>query len=355
MLDTFVRTEGDPEVVQFSGGEPTLHPQLLDFIKMAQDKGIRHVMVNTNGRRLVEDPAWADEFCALNPMVYLQFDGFEEETYLKMRGESLLDEKMAALEVLDKHNINTILTATIERDVNEHEIPAIIKFGFKHPAVRGVMLQPVFHTGRHLEYLDPMNRVTIPELILRIDAGMDGQIVKSDFIPVPCCHPSCQSIAYAYIEGEVVTPLARIVNVDEYLDYITNRVWPDPEGEIREALAGMWSSSAAPGSDTMADDFVCATCNIDFRIPSNVAKHIFAITIKDFQDPYTFDIKKLMKCCVEIATPDGRLIPFCAYNTVGYREDVKKEIMMSRARERFERRTNGSAAKASAASSGDSD
>lgn len=355
MLDTFVRTEGDPEVVQFSGGEPTLHPQLLEFIKMAQDKGIRHVMVNTNGRRLVEDPAWADEFCALNPMVYLQFDGFEEETYLKMRGESLLDEKMAALDVLEKHNINTILTATIERDVNEHEIPAIIKFGFKHPAVRGVMLQPVFHTGRHLEYLDPMNRVTIPELILRIDAGMDGQIVKSDFIPVPCCHPSCQSIAYAYIEGEVVTPLARIVDVDEYLDYITNRVWPDPEGEIREALAGMWSSSAAPGSDTMADDFVCATCNIDFRIPSNVAKHIFAITIKDFQDPYTFDIKKLMKCCVEIATPDGRLIPFCAYNTVGYREDVKKEIMMSRARERFERRTNGSAAKASAASPGDSD
>ena len=59
MLDTFVRTEGDPEVVQFSGGEPTLHPELLDFIQMAQDKGIRHVMVNTNGRRLVEDPEWA--------------------------------------------------------------------------------------------------------------------------------------------------------------------------------------------------------------------------------------------------------------------------------------------------------
>ena len=133
-------------------------------------------------------------------------------------------------------------------------------------------------------------------------------------------------------------PLARLIDVDEYLDYITNRVWPDPEAEIRDALAGMWSSSAAPGSDTLGDNFVCATCNIDFSIPNNMAKHVFAITIKDFQDPYTFDIKKLMKCCVEIATPDGRLIPFCAYNTVGYREDIKKELMMSRARERLEKR-----------------
>jgi len=339
MLDTFVRTEGDPEVVQFSGGEPTLHPELLDFIQMAQDKGIRHVMVNTNGRRLVEDPEWAEKFCALNPMVYLQFDGFEEETYVKMSGESLLDEKMAALDILAAHDVNTILTATIERDVNEHEMSAIVEFGLKHPAVRGVMFQPVFRTGRHLDYLDPMNRVTISEVIDRLDKGMNGKFVKSDFVPVPCFHPACQSISYAYVEGDDVTPLARLVDVDEYLDYITNRVWPDPETEIREALAGMWSSSAAPGSDTLGDAFVCATCNIDFRIPNNMAKHVFAITIKDFQDPYTFDIKKLMKCCVEIATPDGRLIPFCAYNTVGYREDIKAELMKSRARERLEKRT----------------
>ena len=175
----------------------------------------------------------------------------------------------------------------------------------------------------------------------------NGKLEKSDFVPVPCCHPSCQSIAYAYVEGEEVTPLARLVNVDEYLDYITNRVWPDPSHEVKEALEAMWSSSATPGSEKLADDFVCVTCDLDFRIPSNVAKHIFAVTIKDFQDPYTFDIRKLMKCCVEIATPDGRLIPFCSYNTVGYREDIKKELMLARARERIERHSTGGVSAAS--------
>lgn len=46
------------------------------------------------------------------------------------------------------------------------------------------------------------------------------------------------------------------------------------------------------------------------------------IVIQDFQDPYTLNVKQLMKCCVEQITPDGRLIPFCAYNSVGYREQV---------------------------------
>ena len=337
MLDTFVRTEGDPEVVQFSGGEPTLHPKLLDFIRMAQDKGIRHVMVNTNGRRIVQDRAWADEFASLDPMIYLQFDGLEESTYLTLRGEPLLEEKMRVLDRLAEYDLHTILTAAVERNVNEHEIGAIVKFGLEHPAVRGVMFQPVFHSGRHLPF-DPLDRVTIPEVIDRLEGQTGGLFTKSDFIPVPCCDPGCQSITYAYVEGDEVTPLPRLVNVDEYLDYITNRVWPDPAADIKQALEAMWSSSAAPGSEKLGEDFSCAACNADFSLPSNVAKHIFAVSIKDFQDAWTFDIKKLMKCCVEIATPDGRLIPFCAYNNVGYREDVKQELMMARARERLQRK-----------------
>ena len=40
MLDTFVASKGSPEVVQLSGGGPTIHPQILDFIALAQSCGI---------------------------------------------------------------------------------------------------------------------------------------------------------------------------------------------------------------------------------------------------------------------------------------------------------------------------
>ena len=337
MLDSFVRMEGEPEVVQFSGGEPTLHPKLLDMIRMAQDKGVRHVMVNTNGRRLARDPRWARELGELKPMIYLQFDGLEDETYVKLRGEPLLEEKLVALDTLAELELNTILVAAVERDVNEHELGKLVRFGLDHPAVTGVNFQPVTHTGRHLSF-DPTNRVTIPEVIERIQEQTGGLFVKSDFVPVPCCHPGCQSITYAYVEEGQVTPLPRVLNVDDYLDYITNRAWPDASEEVKHALESLWSSSAVPGSEAVATQFTCASCNIDLAISSaDLAKRIFAVSVKDFMDAYTFDVKKLMKCCVGIIAPDGRMIPFCAYNNVGYREEIREAMRLERARARLSR------------------
>ena len=243
---------------------------------------------------------------------------------------------LTALDTLADLDLNTILVPAVERGVNEHELGPLVRFALEHPAVRGLNIQPVTHTGRHLPF-DPLDRVTIPEVIQRIEDQTDGTFLKSDFVPVPCCHPGCQSVTYAYVDDDgQVTPLPRILNVDDYLDYITNRSWPDPSAEIRHALESLWSSSAAPGTDTMADHFSCASCDIDLAASgSELAKRIFAISIKDFMDAYTFDVKKLMKCCVEIIAPDGRMIPFCAYNNVGYREEVRDAMKLERARQRL--------------------
>lgn len=330
MLDEFVRTEGEPEVVQFSGGEPTLHPQLFEMIEMAKAKGIRHVMVNTNGLRIAEDAAWASELAALRPMIYFQFDGLEDATYRRLRGEPLLKQKLAVLDRLADLDLDTVLVAAIERGVNEHELGALVQFGLEHPAVRGVNFQPVTHTGRH-EPFDPLDRVTIPEVVGRIADQTDGLFLKSDFVPVPCCHPGCQSVTYAYVEDGQVIPLPRVLNVDDYLDYITNRTWPDPNEDVKHALEALWSSSAVPGTESLASQFTCATCNIDLAISTHdLAKRVFAISVKDFMDAYTFDVKKVMKCCVEIITPDGRLVPFCSYNNVGYREQVRDAMAEKR-------------------------
>jgi uncharacterized radical SAM superfamily Fe-S cluster-containing enzyme len=43
-------------------------------------------------------------------------------------------------------------------------------------------------------------------------------------------------------------------------------------------------------------------------------------------DPWTFNQKNLMKCCKEFVLPGGKQIPFCAYNTVGYREQARAQL-----------------------------
>jgi uncharacterized radical SAM superfamily Fe-S cluster-containing enzyme len=338
ILDDFVRTEGSPEVVQFSGGEPTVHPQIIDFVKAAKARSIRFVMINTNGRRIANDEAFVAQLADVKPAFYFQFDGFERRTGIALRGEAdLVDEKIRALDRLAAAGLNVTIVPAIERGVNEHEIGRIVDFAIHHPAVRGINFQPAFHAGRHLRH-DPMQRITIPDILEGIAAQTKGQFVVSDFIPVPCCFPTCNAVTYAFVDGDQVVPLPRIVNVYDYLDYLTNRVVPDFGLEIRSALEGLWSSSSIAGSQKSVEalTIACQACGLpDMATIGELAKHMMMIMVQDFMDPWTFNQKNLMKCCKEFLLPGGKQIPFCAYNAVGYREQARAQLeAMEPARQR---------------------
>jgi uncharacterized radical SAM superfamily Fe-S cluster-containing enzyme len=332
ILDHLVATEGNPQVVQFSGGEPSIHTQIIPMMRAAQARAIPNVMLNTNGRRIAADERFLAELAQVRPNIYFQFDGFDSETYRIVRGEpDILPKKLKALDRLAEIDCTVILVPAIERGVNEHEIGKIVRFGLDHPAVKGINFQPALHTGRHVRH-DPMQRITNPDIIKRIEEQTDGLFRTSDFIPVPCCFPTCNSVTYAYIdEDRKVTPLPRILNVDDYLDYISNRVMPDLGAEIRRALEGLWSSSAVLGSEKVASEFAfsCSACGLpdgglDVKGLSNF---IFMIMLQDFMDPWTFNQKNLMKCCKEFLLPGGKQIPFCAYNTIGYREQARAQLV----------------------------
>jgi uncharacterized radical SAM superfamily Fe-S cluster-containing enzyme len=341
ILDHFLRTEGDPEVVQFSGGEPSIHPEIVPMLRAARTRDIRYVMLNTNGKRIAGDDAFVAELAEIRPWIYFQFDGFEPETYRVIRGEpAILPEKLRALDRLADIGCNVILVPAVERGVNEHEVGAIVRFALEHPAVRGVNFQPAFHAGRFGAH-DPLQRLTNPDLIRLIEAQTGGLFRTSDFVPVPCCFPTCNSLTYAYVEGETVLPLPRVLAVDDYLDYITNRVMLDLGAEMRRALENLWSTATMPGDPKAAMQLAlfCAACGLpEGGGADDLASHIFGIMLQDFMDPWTFNQKNVMKCCKEILLPDGLQVPFCAYNTVGYREQARAQLAArGRARARARR------------------
>jgi hypothetical protein len=322
MLDAFVASEGEPEVLQLSGGEPTIHPELCEFVAMAKARGIRFVMVNTNGIRVARDRRFAERLAAAGPHLYLQFDGFELATHLAIRGKDLRADKERALETCAELGMSATLVAAVEKGVNEHELGAIVRFGVSHPAVNSVVFQPVTHAGRHLAF-DPLERLTNADVMHLLAAQLPEWLRVSDFVPVPCCFPTCRSMCYALRDGDALLPLARLIEVDDYLDYAANRVVPD--FQVRHALERMFSASATPGAEQAL--LACESCGIDLPAAlDDVRSHAFVITAQDFQDPYTLNVRQLMKCCVAQITPDGRLIPFCAYNSVGYREQVRAQL-----------------------------
>src|ERR671918_319598 len=345
-LDAFVAAEGEPEVVMFSGGEPSIHPQILEFCALARDKGIRNVVLNTNGIRLAHDRKFGPALAELGVRIYLQFDGLKESTHLALRGRDLRAAKARALERCSEAGLAVLLVAAVEAGVNDHELGAIVRHGIEHPAVRGGVFQPVTHAGRHVTF-DPRQRLTNPDVIHGLVDQCPDWFRTSDFFPVPCCFPTCRSITYLLADGEDVLPIPRLLPMENHLDYISNRALPDPS--VRSALEVLWSASAIPGSDAMIERLTtalaslglpdeldqitrvametCVSCGIDFPDAlTDLAAKAFMIVIQDFQDPYTLNVRQLMKCCVEEITPDGRLIPFCAYNSVGYREQVREQL-----------------------------
>ena len=158
MLDAFVAAEGEPESVQISGGEPSIHPQILEILAAAKARGIPLVMLNTNGIRLARDPRFAPALAELGVHVYLQFDGFDEATQVAIRGKPLTEEKLRALDRCAEAGVTVSLAAAVERDLNEHEVGPILRFGVEHPAVTGVFFQPVTHSGRFRADSDPLRQ-----------------------------------------------------------------------------------------------------------------------------------------------------------------------------------------------------
>jgi hypothetical protein len=322
-LDAFVRAEGEPEVVMFSGGEPSIHPRILELLALARERPIRNVVLNTNGIRLARDPSFAPALADLDVSIYLQFDGVRRETHERIRGRDLRAIKEAALAACAASGLSVALVAAIEQGVNECEVGEVLRLGIAHPAVSAVVYQPVTHAGRYLEF-DPRKRLTNPDVIRAIVAQTAGQLEASDFFPVPCCFPTCRSVTYLLVRGETVLPIPRLLRIEDHLDYVTNRVFPDPA--IRGALEHLWSASAVAGSPTVAEQLACVTCSIALPPSMSGSDKALMVVIQDFQDPHTLNVRQLMKCCVAQLVPDGRLIPFCAYNSVGYREQVRESL-----------------------------
>ena len=168
-------------------------PSTRDHRLRSRRAGARHPLCHDQHQRQAHRPRRSLPGGAHRypPGFLLPFDGFESETYRIIRGEpDILDEKLRALDRLAQIGLNVTIVPAIERGVNEHEIGKIIEFAINHPAIRGVTFQPAFHAGRYMPH-DPMRRMTIPDIVRLIETQTGGKFVASDFVPVPCCFPTC--------------------------------------------------------------------------------------------------------------------------------------------------------------------
>jgi uncharacterized radical SAM superfamily Fe-S cluster-containing enzyme len=321
MLDCVVRNEAEPDVVQISGGEPTIHPEFFKILDLAKARPIKHLMVNTNGIKIAADPEFARRLADYMPgfEVYLQFDSLRTEPLRQLRGVDLTDVRRRALENLNRYNVSTTLVVTLKKGLNDNEIGDIIDFGLKQRCVRGVTFQPIQDAGR-LESFDPAtDRLTLGEIRQQI-LKQSPVFGPNDVIPVPC-HPDCLAMAYALKMDGCVTPLTGLIDPKVLLHAEGNTIIYEKHDAIRGELFKLFSTAASPaGSASSLKQLLCCLPMVEMKSGSIGYDNIFRIIIMQFLDPHNFDVRSVKKTCVHIVHPDGRIIPFDTFNLF-YRDD----------------------------------
>ncbi len=315
-IDRLVEVEGQPEILQLSGGEPTIHPDFDEILTYACAQPIDIVMINTNGIRLAKDRAFAERVAEFKHRaeIYLQFDSFDEQGTEVLRGESLVETKLRAIEVLGELGLRTTLVCTLQPDVNDHEIGRMVAFAAERPWLTGVSFQPATYSGRYVLPEELERRITFPDVIHGLVKQSAGQWLESDFSPLPCAHPNAHTLAYAYRSGGELLPLARFVDLENHLDLLSGRITFNRQRA--KQLIGEYLSRqpCAHGGCSAAEDF------FERALSEQLApEDVFRITTTSFMDAYNFDVRQLMKSCVHHLLPSGHIVPFSAYNVL-YRE-----------------------------------
>lgn len=351
------------EAVQITGGEPTLRDDLIDIIKTAREEGFMNILLNTNGIEISRNPELAERVKKAanggHVILYMSFDGISRKTNPKNYYEIPRVIKNAR-----KANLNIVLVPTIIRGVNDHEIGDIIKFALaNNDVIRGVNFQPVSLVGKMPRDERERRRITIPDVIKKIEEQTGGAVARSDFFPVPSTailtefmealfnthkyrlstHFACGMATYVFIDNDSIVSLPTFFDLKGFFDYLQELEEEVKESRLNIAGRGIAIVKALRRISEFIDEKTIPE-NLDlkkillssffrgsYQEFEGINKGSLFIGMMHFQDAYNYDIDRVKKCSVHYALPDGRIVPFCAFNVIPelYRDKVQEKFSIA--------------------------
>lgn len=341
--------------IQFAGGEPTIREDFQELVTMAKDFGFSQIQVATNGIKL----ASSVEYCrrlkeaGLNT-VYLQFDGVKSASYMHARGYNALPVKLGAIENCRGAGLTSIvLIPTLIKGVNDDQIGDIVRFASKNlDVIKGVNVQPVSFVGRIAKEEREKQRITIPDFFKLIEEQTNSEIIGDDFYPVPfvvpvsyfveawggrqqvefTVHPHCGAATYIFIKNGHFVPITRFIDVEGLMEFLDSSAKEVNRSKISRLITmekmlrevpKFVDARRAPSEVNIAKMLVDILRKGSIAATSEFHRNTLFLGVMHFQDPYNIDLERVQRCGIHYAVPDGRIIPFCTYNTI-YRLHIER-------------------------------
>jgi len=320
------------DMIQLSGGEPTIHPDLFAMLDLLFERGFHKVCINSNGIKLARPDFTQRLANCMNRhpegqiFVYLQFDGFEDSTYARLRGrEDLLQIKRRALDNCQAHGIRVHPVMTLTRDINDHEVGDFVRLAVENPTLKNVVIQPAMYSGRY-DNSRRQDRLTLADTVTLI-CDQFGVFLPEDFVPIPCSDPNCFGMAVAIRTGDGLLPVSRYFpryeswDSDEARDLI-DKISDTINGPQAISAAIRWAGSGERLQPLLQD---LDSRDVD-RLLDALIEHqagagdiwdkLLTISIKPFMDAWTYDQDRVDQCCVHVLDKDGNPVSFCEFNAI---------------------------------------
>lgn len=352
--------------IQFSGGEPTVSPYCVEAIRHAKEKKFAQVQIATNGIRFANEPEFLNQCreAGLNT-IYLQFDGLNDDIYMRSRGRKMMDVKLKVIENCRNmkketgHCPSIVLVVTTVRGMNDQSIGDIMRFALDNlDVVRGVNFQPVAFTGRVDKEEVSEGRITITDVTRAVDE-QTGWTNRNDWYPVPTvagisnyasiilgqnkitftAHPHCGMASYLFIDqNKKVTPLPEFLKVDEFvkgLDDISAKAEKATFKKltalkVKKLLDNCLIEDKMPAGMTKTNLIEALLSIMSKKSKTALAKFSWGmmyVGAMHFQDEHNYDVERVKRCAIHYVTPDCKVIPFCAYNSGAYlRTETEKKF-----------------------------
>ncbi len=300
--------------IQLSGGEPTLRDDLPEIVALGRSMGFEFIQLNTNGLRLGRDPSFVEQLREAGlASVFLQFDGLNDEIHAEVRRGHHLYAKLDALDNCRRQDLGVIIVPTLVPGINTHTLGDIIRFAAANsPVVRGVHFQPVSYFGRYPKAPTDADRITLPEVIRYAEDQTYGSIRIENFNP-----PGCENAHCSFHGNFVVMPDGSLKALTRYRQSDTCcGIERADEGaaKTRDFVSERWAPAKTSQTSMEPGQFSLGDWDV---LLERARTHMLCISGMCFQDAWNVDLERLRDCCIHVVAPDGRLVPFCAYNLTG--------------------------------------
>jgi uncharacterized radical SAM superfamily Fe-S cluster-containing enzyme len=332
LLDKLIARVGSLDLINITGGEPTLHPDIFGLLQECKRAEIGRVTMNSNGLRLASDEDFCQRLAELGVYVVLSFDTFQPARAQRIHGRDVTAQKQRALENLQRFGIGTTLLNVMIRGINDDEIGEISRLAKTHPVVRSLTVQTMAFTGNGGRNFRPRETMPLDGAAKAIEKATQGEMRSSDFFAHTAAHPLCYSVAYYLKDGERYRSLTDLLSVKELRrmrgeGYLLQ---PGEDGQelFRIAIDRLWAAgdeaNLLPAVRRLVERMYPPGRSLSKAERQTAAEQsLLAVYLHSHMDEDTLDLARLAVCPDQVPDPDGRLIPACAYNLFYRQKDPR--------------------------------